>query len=255
MVHDGPLRALSTSAEVAAETDDPLVRWAAQALTPAYPYQPGAAWRAGGAVAVFGPRLFRRDRLVVTGDGADAAELITHTAQGLPGAGVLCDAALASDIAARLPSFQLVASFGWMELAQPVATEREGVGWLPDDARDEVAALLHKANPGSYVFPDEPGAQRWAGVRDPSGELISVAADAWPAPDVGLIAGVATHPDHRGRGWSTATCAFVASHLHRRHGTVALMVDSDNTAALRVYRGLKFAYRSVSVLAIPASPQ
>lgn len=252
---NGAPQALSTSAEVTAATDDPLVRWAAQALTPSYPGQRGAAWRVGGAVAVFGPRLYRRDRFVLTGDGDDAAELTARMAPDLPSARVLCGSALAAEVAARLPSCRLLTSFGWMELAQPVTAACEGVGWLPDDAQDAVTSLLHKANPDSYVFPGEPGRQRWAGVHDPSGELIAVAADAWSAPDVGLVAGVATHPDHRGNGLSTAICAFVAGHLYRRHGTVALMVDADNAAALRVYRRLGFTYRSVRVLALPTSPQ
>jgi ribosomal protein S18 acetylase RimI-like enzyme len=253
MANSAAAQALSTTAEVAGATDDPLVRWAAQALTPTYPYRRGAAWRLGGAVAVFGPRLYRRDRLVLTGDGADAAELIARMAPHLPDPRVLCDSALAADVTARLPSYRSQASFGWMELTQPVTAGCQGVGWLPEDAQGAVASLLQKANPETYVLPDDPGARRWAGVRDPSGELISVAADAYSAPDVGLIGGVATHPDHRGKGLSTAVCAFVADHLHRRHGTVALMVDADNAAALHVYGRLNFKYRSVSVLAAPAS--
>lgn len=253
MAHSAALRALSTTAEVAAATEDPLVRWAAQALTPGYPHQRGASWRIGEAVAVFGPRLYGRDRLVLTGTGADAAELIARVAPALPGVSVLCASALAADVAARLPAYQPRAQFGWMELTQPVTTACEGVEWLPDDAREAVTALLHKANPHTYVSPADPAAQRWAGIRDLPGELVSVAADAWPAPDVGLIGGVATHPAHRGKGLSTAVCAFVAGHLYQRHGTVALMTDEDNAAALRVYRRLKFTYRSVSVLAVPAT--
>lgn len=252
MLNSGPLRALSTDAEVAAATGDPLVRWAAQALTPSYPYQQGSAWRLGTAVAVFGRRLYRRDRLVLTGDGADAAELAARVAPDLPGAAVLCGSELAADVSAHLPPWQPMASFGWMDLNQPVATESDGVRWLPDAAQDAVASLLHKANPDSYVFPGDPGTRRWAGAHDSSGELVAVAADAWSAPGVGLVAGVATHPDHRGKGLSTAVCAFVAGHLYRQHGAVALMVDATNPAAIKVYRRLGFTYRSVTVLVVPA---
>lgn len=249
MPSSGTPEALSSAAEVAAATSDSLVRWAAQALTPSYPYERGAAWRLGGAVAVFGPRLYRRDRLVLAGDGADAAELVARVTPDLPGVRTLSASPLAATVASAVPSWRPLASFGWMDLAQPVVASSAGVDWLAEGAHDAVTCLLRKANPEAYVFPGDPGARRWAGVPAQSGELVSVAADAWPAPDVGLVGGVATHPDHRGQGLSTAVCAFVADRLYRRHGAVALMVDGDNPAAIRVYSRLNFRYRSVTVLA------
>ncbi|QTR05432.1 GNAT family N-acetyltransferase [Saccharothrix algeriensis] len=70
----------------------------------------------------------------------------------------------------------------------------------------------------------------------------------WSAADLGFIAGVATRPDHRGRGLSTRVCAFLAGALLAETGGCALMVDRENPAAIRVYERLGFAYRSVSAL-------
>src|SRR5690606_39489313 len=49
------------------------------------------------------------------------------------------------------------------------------VGWLPETALGEVAALLAADAPGSYATPDDAGVRRWAGVRV-GGVLASAAA-------------------------------------------------------------------------------
>ena len=79
-----------------------------------------------------------------------------------------------------------------------------------------------------------------------AGELLSVAADAWSAPEVGFLAGVATRAEARGQGLSREVCAFVTAELVKRHGRVGLMVDGDNDAAIAVYRRLGYTYRAVA---------
>ncbi|GAA4851785.1 GNAT family N-acetyltransferase [Saccharopolyspora rosea] len=241
---------LRSPAEVAEATGDLVVRWAAQALTQDYPHERGAAWRLGEAVAVHAPELNRNDRLVFTGPADDAAELLSRTMPSLAGERLrpLAATALAHQVATRL-DLRVRATFGWMHLvAEPPTAPAPDVEWLAPSDEEAVTCLLRKANPRSYVFPDDPGARRWAGVRDADGELLAVGADTWPAPGVRFIAGVATHPDHRGRGLSTSVCAFLTREL-AREGAVTLMVDADNTAALKVYRRLGFRYRSVTALA------
>ena len=78
------------------------------------------------------------------------------------------------------------------------------------------------------------------------GELLSIAADAWSAPEVGFLAGVATRSVARGKGLSRQVCGFVTAELVKRHGRAALMVDRDNAAAIAVYRRLGYTYRSVA---------
>ena len=78
--------------------------------------------------------------------------------------------------------------------------------------------------------------------------MISVAGDTWPAPNVGFIAGVATHEDHRGQGASSAVCAFLRDELLAEHGNCGLMVYADNTTAIRLYERLGFTYASMTAL-------
>lgn len=231
------MRVLPTPADVAAATPDPLLRWAAQALLPG---RAGAAWARGGAVAVWAPGLFRRDRLVLAGPPGDVSELLR--AHGCPGRRPLVTTELAREL-----DWPVQGVFGWMERTGVLAADG-GARWLVEDEWDEVEALLRKANPHSWAWPREAGPRRWAGVRADDGALVAVAADAWSAPGVGFVAGVATHPDHRGRSLSTRVCSFVAGALLAEHGTCGLMVDAENHAAITVYRRLGFAYRSVTAL-------
>jgi ribosomal protein S18 acetylase RimI-like enzyme len=235
-----------------------MVLWAAQALLP---HAHGAAWKHGDSVAVFTPKLNRGDRLVFTGSPnapGDAAELLRQVLPLLRSERLrpLAGTDLARGVVPWVNGLHERATFGWMDLAPETPARlppaRDRVRWLTSHDLDDATSLLRKANPDSYVFPADPEARRWAGMRDAAGTLVSVAADAWSAPAVGFIAGVGTHPDHRGRGLSGAVCGFLVEHLRRDHGKVALMVDEANDAALSVYRRLGFTYRSVTALSVDA---
>jgi ribosomal protein S18 acetylase RimI-like enzyme len=244
------MQELHSADEVASATDDLLVRWGAQALTPDYPHEAGAAWRHGDAIAVFAPKLNRADRVLFAGPVDDAAELLAQVLPTLHSEKLrpLAAAELAGGVAARL-GLPVLATFGWMHLAAaPPTTPTPDVDWLTTGDEQAITSLLRKANPGSYLFPDDPGARRWAGVRAADGALLAIGADSWPAPGLHLVSGVATHPDHRGAGLSTMICTFLTREL-ARDGAVALMVDGDNEPALRVYRGLGYRYRAVTAMA------
>ena len=231
------MRVLDSPADVSAATADPLVRWAAQALLPG---RGGSAWAHGGAVGVLAPALYRFDRLVLTGPVDDVAVLLR--AHVRPGVKPLVTTAVAAEL-----GWPERGTFGWMERSGALPAG-PGARWLGEDEWDDVESLLRKANPESWVWPREPGPpSRWAGTHV-DGVLVSVAADAWPAPEVGFIAGVATHPDHRGRSLSTNACSFVVSALLAERGTCGLMVHGWNEVAIAVYRRLGFTYRSVTSL-------
>ncbi|WP_432861319.1 GNAT family N-acetyltransferase [Microbispora rosea] len=254
------MRELVSEAEVvAASGDDDLVVWAAQGMRPGV-----RAWACGDAVAVASPEASRRDRLVVRGTAAQVAALVRHAlAECGPSYRPLGDAQLIERVVEAAPELELAGHFSWMgteklapprgEVTSPGMTRLEGAAsWLADSAAPEVAALLAAANPGSYAVPGLPRVRRWAGVRDGSGALLAVAADAWSAPTVGLLAGVATAAPARGRGLGERVCRFVASALIAEHGRAALMVDDWNRAAVGVYERLGFARRRVAAAGLPA---
>ncbi|MEO3889996.1 GNAT family N-acetyltransferase [Nonomuraea sp. B5E05] len=242
------IRELRSAAEVrAACGDDDLVVWAAQGL------RGGArAWALGEAVAAACPRVSRRDRLAVRGGAVHAAGLVRHALAELgPSYRPLGEAALMREVTGRLDGLEVAGRFSWMSLDTDVAgtdgTDGDdgGVGWLEDDDIAQVAALLAAEAPSSYAVPGLAGVRRWAGVRA-GGELAAVAADAWSAPTVGLLAGVATRARHRGRGLAGRVCRWVSRELVAAYGRAALMVDDDNPPAIRVYERLGYRRRRVA---------
>jgi GNAT superfamily N-acetyltransferase len=253
-----------------APTDDPLYRWAAG--------QPGGAARvfaSGEAAAVAAPALSMRDRLVVTGPADDAIPLVREVLREVgPSYRPLGGRELIDAVVAAVPGLRATAGFGWMDRTGPDRRGPERMGpaspvpgeavpgaadlsgacvvaqWLPSSDGAAVTELLDEAFPDSYAYPGRPGAaDRWAGLRA-DGRPVAVAALAWCAPTVGLMAGVATAPAARGRGLGRAVCAFVVQEALAAYGTVALMVDDWNGAALRLYRGLGLAYRPLRAAAL-----
>ncbi|MFF3665555.1 GNAT family N-acetyltransferase [Microtetraspora malaysiensis] len=257
----GSPRPLASVAEVAeAGEDDDLIVWAAQGMRPGV-----RAWALGDAVAVASPGASRRDRLAVRGSAACALPLVRHAlAEAGPTYRPLGDAELVRAVSAGVEGMTGAVGFSWMVTRSappppppplPPRPESAGggaAGWLGPDADPEIAALLAGANPSSYAVPGIDRVSRWAGVRDASGALVAVAADAWSAPTVGLMAGVATAAPARCRGLAERVCRFVTRALVAEHGRAALMVDDGNDSAIRLYERLGYARRRVAALA-PAS--
>ncbi|MBP2703863.1 GNAT family N-acetyltransferase [Microbispora sp. RL4-1S] len=269
------MRELHTAAEVvAASEDDALIVWAAQDIgadrrTDRETDRPGhdgplgqvRAWAHGDAVVVASPRVSRRDRMAVRGRPADAMPLIRHAlAQVGPAYRPFGDADLIEELVRGVPELALLGGFSWMTTTAQPPSEKSpapaspGPAWLEADAEPEVTRLLKAAHPDSYAMPGVPGVRRWAGVRDAGGDLVAVAADAWPAPTVGLLAGVATAVHARGRGLGERVCRFLTGELLAEHGRVALMVDDWNTGAVGLYGRLGFARRRVAAAIVGVPP-
>ncbi|WP_329004974.1 GNAT family N-acetyltransferase [Kribbella sp. NBC_00709] len=238
------MREIKTPAELKqASGDDPVVMWAAQGFVHGV-----RVWSAGDAVAVASPDVSKHDRLAVIGPADDAALLVRDVLREVgPSYRPFGDEDLVRGLAERVPGLTFSASFGWMDAAE-VQDITTTAAWLDGDAG--VEALLTEASPSSYAWPGHPGVRRWAAVSGDRGELLSIAADAWSAPEVGYLAGVATHPVARGKRLSRQVCGFVTAELIKRHGRVALMVDGNNAAAIAVYRRLGYAYRSVAAASL-----
>ncbi|MER5325104.1 GNAT family N-acetyltransferase [Streptosporangium roseum] len=237
----------------AACEDDTLLVWAAQGMRGGV-----RAWTLGEAVAVASPELNRRDRLTVRGQASQVAAVVRLALPELgPSYRLLGDRALIVELGERLPGTGPARPFEWMDTGPDAGgtTGGEGaaadgadpgrVGWL-EGAEEEVGALLAGASPSSWAVPGLPGVRRWAGLRAAGGALVATAADAWSCPQVGFVAGVATDAAHRGRGYARRVCRFAFAALAAEHGRVALMVDSDNRAAIGVYERLGMRGRPVA---------
>ncbi|MFI0940736.1 GNAT family N-acetyltransferase [Streptomyces sp. NPDC021020] len=250
-MHIGPAAGTAVTDEIAPydplPSDDELCRWAARDRETA------RVFRRGAAVAVAAPGLSMHDRLVVTGPPAEAIPLAQDVVAEIGrGYRLFGDRGLVDALVHAEPALRPTSGFGWMHRSGSPAVPPDGSAhWLPPTAAPAVTALLDRAFPDSYAYPGRPGAaDRWAGVpAEDSGEPLAVAALAWCAPTVGLLAGVATAPAARGRGLGRRVCAFVLAEALAAYGTAALVVDDENTAALRLYRSLGLAYRPLRAAA------
>jgi GNAT superfamily N-acetyltransferase len=224
---------------VAASGGDPLIQWAAQGLRPGV-----RAWVRAGAVAVACPELSGRDRLAVHGEPDAVATLLGAVLPEVgPSFRPLGDEALIEAVAQRVPQLEAAGRFGWLDVTRPVpATGLGDPHWLAGDSG--VAELLEDAFPESYAWPGGSGVRRWAGITQE--RLVAVAADAWSVPEIGFLAGVATHPEARGRGLAASVCAFVTNDLLAGRQRVALVADYWNSAALATYRRLGFTLRPLA---------
>ncbi|MBB4943517.1 GNAT superfamily N-acetyltransferase [Streptosporangium album] len=236
---------------VAACEDDPLLVWAAQGMRAGV-----RAWALGEAVAVASPDLNRRDRLTVRGDAREVTRLVRLVLPELgPSYRLLGDRPLVEELAGRMGEVEPPKTFEWMDTDRPppVSADREGAvvaaGWLRG-ADGEVGTLLAQASPSSWAVPGLPWIRRWAGLRESGGQLVATAADAWSCPRMGFVAGVATAAAARGRGYGQAVCRFVFAALAAEHGRVALMVDTDNRAAIGVYGRLGMKVRPVAAAVV-----
>ncbi|MFI6908686.1 GNAT family N-acetyltransferase [Nonomuraea sp. NPDC050394] len=241
MIHE-----LTSPAQVrAACGDDDLLMWAAQGLGPG-----ARAWALGDAVVTAAPDLARRDRLAVGGSTASAVPLVRHALAELgPAYRPLGGTRTIAEVAAKVEGMEVAGEFSWMSLPSepsvPAAADELEVSWLPGEASPEVAALLTDFAPESYAVPGAAGVTRWAGLRA-RGKLAAVAADAWSAPDVGLLAGVATAGPFRGKGLGERVCRWMSRELVHAYGRAALMVDDDNGPALGVYTRIGYTRRRIA---------
>ena len=76
-----------------------------------------------------------------------------------------------------------------------------------------------------------------------SDELVSYAGSFIQLPQVWMIGGVYTHPNHRSKGYATLATSAVTSEALKNAESAALFVRSDNCPAIRVYE--KIGYKKI----------
>ena len=147
--------------------------------------------------------------------------------------------------------------FRWSEAAPPDQPGQSTVRQIDDAAAIE--KLLDEAFPDSMLRPGHPMVSGWYGVWS-DGRLVACAADrstrtAEPGvPVVGVLGGIAVHPDHRRHGWGAAVTAALTTRLRTRHSLVALGVVADNHGATRLYERLGFTGVHEITSARPPAP-
>lgn len=75
-------------------------------------------------------------------------------------------------------------------------------------------------------------------------KLVSYSGSFLQIPQVWMIGGVYTHPDHRSKGYSTLATSAITEEALRNAEAAALFVRSDNYPAIRVYE--KIGYKKIS---------
>ena len=71
-------------------------------------------------------------------------------------------------------------------------------------------------------------------------ELVSYAGSFLQLPQVWMIGGVYTNPDHRNKGYATQTTSAVTEEALRNAEAAALFVRSDNFPAIKAYEKIGF---------------
>jgi GNAT superfamily N-acetyltransferase len=130
--------------------------------------------------------------------------------------------------------------FRWSQGAPPPQAGQDEV--RPVDDTDAINRLLDAAFPDSMLRPGHPMVSGWYGIWGGS-SLVACAADRSThlgQPTVGVLGGIAVHPDHRRHGWGAAVTAGLTVVLRSRHELVALGVVAGNDPASRLYDRLNF---------------
>lgn len=109
------------------------------------------------------------------------------------------------------------------------------------DTGDIIALSEHY--PDSFFEPHQLSTGHYYGIRTEEGALVALAGVhiVSRSDSLAALGNIVTHPDHRGRGLSTATTAHLCRELAGEGvALLALNVERKNTSAKRVYEKLGF---------------
>ncbi|MDE1893069.1 MAG: GNAT family N-acetyltransferase [Xanthomonadaceae bacterium] len=144
-----------------------------------------------------------------------------------------------------------------MVAAGPIAPETDTGDMLPlgDADAGDMLALARLTQPGPFL-PRTHRMGRFTGIRL-DGRLAAMAGERFRLDGWTELSGVCTHPDFRGHGLARRLSRHVAAEIAARGDRAFLHAWRDNTAAIRLYESLGFAWRTdvnVAVLARAAEP-
>ena len=139
-----------------------------------------------------------------------------------------------------------------MVAQQPLTAgdDESDIAPLGDDDAAEMLALATLTQPGPFLARTH-RMGRFVGIRI-DGRLAAMAGERFRFPGWTEVSGVCTHPDFRGRGLARRLSQHVAARIALRGDVAFLHAWRDNTAAIRLYEQLGFAWRTdvhVAVLA------
>jgi ribosomal protein S18 acetylase RimI-like enzyme len=119
----------------------------------------------------------------------------------------------------------------------PEQPAEDAVAWCADE--EAITELLRLVSPDASVWPGDPKARRWAGIRD--GRLLACLADTTTVAGVGHISAISVHAEARGRAYGPSITAWATRRLLAEGcDAVTLGVYAGNTVALRMYDRLGF---------------
>ncbi|MFO0749942.1 MAG: GNAT family N-acetyltransferase [Myxococcota bacterium] len=125
---------------------------------------------------------------------------------------------------------------------RPPGPEYQAVARLGHRDTGDIVALS-QFYPDSFFEPHQLSSGHYYGIRTAQGQLVSVAGVhiVSHTDRLAAIGNVVTHPEHRGRGLSTACTAHLAGALaHAGMNLLVLNVQRENEEARRVYEKLGF---------------
>lgn len=224
--------------------DDPYLRW----RSPARLDPPG--WVGRHVVVLPG----RRSHFVLPAPDAEVAEveaMLDHLAavlQEQARTGELEEAGVSVPqrfAAARDARFRTLTGGDWdwmwtTTVTSPVPGEDRVVRL--DDTRDaeEIGSFTHRHNPRVWTEVGTGQVHTWVGVRDDDGGLVAVGGAQSEPSGVSHLAGILTHPEHRGRGLARAVSAVLTREGVAEHGVCTLGMYSDNDPARAIYTSLGY---------------
>lgn len=135
-----------------------------------------------------------------------------------------------------------------MSLRHPASRRVQGgdAEFLLPSQLAEVQDFFTRAYPGNWFDPRMLETERYTGVRDDDGALVSVAGIHVYAPSerIAVLGNVATLPEARGRGYGTRACRALCEVLVGEGLRIGLNVARSNEPAIRCYRSLGFEYEA-----------